>query len=247
MALLPTDLFSGPQLPKTPVFAIRTLDGRMQARDDGHGHEVSLAGPQEAAPADAQRMPLLMIDGNRDGRLVMFPHGYHVEKLAEIQVLQEQETCATCHHLNMPYDTNTSCAECHRDMYVPSDIFDHSLHVNKLGGNDGCADCHRYPTDAKTRDTALVCAECHEDMTVAGSLVAPPEDGIQGFAAGYMGAMHGLCISCHEQKMKEDPEGYGPHFADCANCHRDIDGTQLQQMKPYVVGQSESGQRESER
>lgn len=238
LALLPAELFSNAQLPKTPVFATRTVDGRMQARGDEHGHEISLTGLEEVAPDGAQRTCLLMIDGNRDGRLVMFPHDYHVEKLAESQNLAERETCATCHHRNMPFDKNTSCCECHRDMYTVTDIFDHALHVNKLGGNDGCAECHQNPTEAKIRNTTLGCAECHEDMMVAGSLVNPPKDGMKGLAVGYMNAMHDLCVSCHEQKVKEDHQRYGPHFADCANCHQDIDGTRFHQMKPYVVNRS---------
>jgi hypothetical protein len=238
MALLPAGLFSGPPPLKTPVFAARTLDGRLQTRAGGHGHEISLIGVEDAAPAGAQRVPLLMIDGNRDGRLVLFPHDYHVEKVMENQKVTERETCATCHHFNLPFDKNTSCSACHRDMYISSDIFDHAFHVNKLGGNEGCTKCHQDPTEAKTRSTALDCAECHQDMMVAGSLVASPDDGMTGSVGGYMEAMHGLCITCHERKVKEDPERYGPHFADCANCHRDIDGTRFYQMKPYVVNRS---------
>jgi len=238
VALLPGGLFSGPQLPKTPVFATRTLDGRMQGGGERQGHEILLVGLEVVPPDGGQHVPLLMIDGNRDGRLVLFPHDYHVEKLVEKENLEARDTCATCHHLNMPFDSNTSCSECHRDMYISSDIFDHALHVNKLGGNNGCAECHQDATRAKTRATAPACVECHEHMMAADSLVDPPDGGMQGFAAGYMDAMHGLCVACHEQKVKEDPEGYGFHFADCATCHRDIDGTRFHQMKPYVVNRS---------
>ena len=235
MAFLPADLLSRPQPPNTPVFAPRTLDGRMQARSDGPGHDIYLAGLGRAASAGRKgSCSLLMMDGNRDGRLVLFPHHYHIEQLAEGRNIQRRETCATCHHLNMPFDKNTSCSECHRDMYVSSDIFDHALHVNKLEGNDGCAKCHPDPTEAKTRDTAVGCVECHAEMMVANSMVDPAKDGIEGFAAGYMDAMHKLCITCHERKVKKDPGLYGPHFADCATCHRDIDGAQLRQMKPYI-------------
>jgi len=266
LALLPADLFSRPQLPKTPVFATRTLDGQMQARDDGHGHEICPAGLEEVALADTRRVPLVMIDGNRDGRLVLFPHDYHVEKLIEIENIKEQDSCATCHHLNMPFDKNTSCCECHRDMYTVTDIFDHASHVAKLGGNNSCEGCHdqestetaeaeaegrgsawrhRFikwatsPTKSKSLDIASGCAKCHEDMIVTDSLVDPPEEGAKELVAGgYMNAMHELCISCHEQKLEEDPELYDPHFADCATCHRDIDGTRFRQMKPYVINQS---------
>ena len=274
IAFLPADLWSGRQLQTTPVSATRTLNGWIQERDNGSGHDISLAEPGGETSGGAEHLSLLSIDGNRDGRLVLFPHDYHVEKLVEVEGLKEQDTCGTCHHLNMPFDQNTSCCECHRDMYIPTDIFDHAFHVAKLGGNDGCADCHdrdatetvgvnrrdnapdpgwrgRFikwatsPTKSKSLGNASGCAKCHEDMIVADSLVNPPEEGAKELvAAGYMKAMHGLCISCHEQKLKEDPQRYDPHFADCANCHQDIDGTRFHQMKPYVVNRSENGQRE---
>jgi len=240
---LPGDLFSGPQPPKTPVFAARTLDGRLEAQDNGQRHEICFVRPDEAISAgahssDTQYTSLLMIDGNRDGgnrdgRLVLFPHDHHVEKLMEMEGIQESASCATCHHLDMPFDTNTSCAECHRDMYVATDIFDHSFHVDKHRGNDGCTECHEDSTREKTRDTASGCTECHEEMMVADSLIEPPADGMQGFAVGYMDAMHGLCISCHEQELREDPERYAPDFADCIACHRDTE-------KPYEVDRSEN-------
>jgi len=76
-------------------------------------------------------------------------------------------------------------------------------------------------------------------MVVAGSLVAPAKEGLKGLAPGYMDAMHRLCIGCHERKVEESPEKYGPGFAECAECHRDIDGARLHQMPPYVSGAAE--------
>ena len=137
--------------------------------------------------------------------------------------------------MNLPIAKATDCAQCHRDMYLSTDIFDHAFHISKLKGNDGCADCHQDATQVKTRDTALGCIECHEDMTVADSPINPAKGGIKGFAAGYMDAMHGLCITCHEQELTESPLKHGADFAECAHCHRDIDATRFHRMKPYVV------------
>jgi len=75
-------------------------------------------------------------------------------------------------------------------------------------------------------------------MMVQGSLVDSPEGGMKGRAVGYMGAMHGLCIGCHEKKLKESPQDYARDFAECANCHRDMDGSLFQQMKPYVTSEA---------
>jgi len=227
VALLPEAVLSGWQPKLTPVSAPRTLDGWMQDREEEAGHTFSVAWPRTPRPAGAQDLPLVVIDGNRDGRLVLFPHDYHVEGLGQ------EGSCAKCHHQNMPFDTNTSCCECHRDMYVSTDVFDHAFHADKLGGNDGCADCHQDPRDIKSRDTARACAECHEDMVVADSLVNQPAGGMSGFAVGYMDAMHGLCMGCHEQTVEASPLEYGPGFAECANCHGDVDAIRLDRMRPY--------------
>ena len=232
VAILPAELFSGMEFPATPVFGTRTVDGWMHDRAEGYGHELSLPGPEDRMPADAQSVPLLMIDGNRDGRLVLFPHRDHVAKLGE------QDSCCKCHHLNMPYDRNTSCWECHRDMYLETDIFDHSRHIDKLEGNQSCVRCHQDSAAVKSRDTALACAECHADMVVEDSLVSLPAGGMGGLATGYMDAMHGICIACHEQKVAEEPDKYPVSFAQCANCHRDIDATRLHEMEPYVTAQA---------
>jgi len=227
VAFLPDAVLSGWQPKLTPVLAPRTLDGWMQEREGASGHTFSVAWPKAPPPAGAQGLPLVLIDGNRDGRLVLFPHDYHVEGLGQ------QDSCGKCHHQNMPFDTNTSCCQCHRDMYVSTDVFDHTLHVDKLGGNAGCADCHLDPQETKSRDTALGCVECHEEMVVEGSLVERSAGRMSGKAVGYMGAMHGLCIGCHEQTVEASPLEYGAGFAECANCHGDIDAIRLDQMRPY--------------
>jgi hypothetical protein len=47
--------------------------------------------------------------------------------------------------------------------------------------------------------------------------------------------MHGLCVTCHKQKLAEEPQSYRRGFADCATCHRDIDGAVLRRMSPYAA------------
>jgi hypothetical protein len=124
-------------------------------------------------------------------------------------------------------------------MYVATDIFDHAFHIGKLEGNDGCGNCHQDTTQIKNRETARACVECHEDMIAADSLVSLPEGGMEGFAAGYMDAMHGLCITCHDWLLSENSQAYGPGFAECAHCHREIDADRFRQEKPYVISRAE--------
>ena len=228
-AFMPADLLSGDQLTRNPTFATRTVHGWMLDNGTGPGHDIRPAEPGATAPAGATDLALLMIDGNRDGRMVVFPHSRHIAALGE------QGSCNKCHHQNMPFDQNTSCFECHRDMYVATDIFDHASHVAKLEGNAGCIRCHEDPADVKGRDTATSCAECHEEMVAPGATIAAAEGGTTGLAVGYMDAMHGLCITCHEQTLTEHAEQFGPNFAECAHCHRDVDGSRLHRMKPYAA------------
>jgi hypothetical protein len=133
----------------------------------------------------------------------------------------------------MPFDANTACSKCHRDMYAQTDIFNHSLHVEKLNGNAGCVNCHQDPAQPKNRETAVACIHCHQTMAAPGAFIAPPKDGTKGFAPGYMEAMHGLCISCHEKKLAQGLTDEGPGFAQCGNCHRDPELTDFQKQRPY--------------
>ena len=71
-------------------------------------------------------------------------------------------------------------------------------------------------------------------MLLSGSII-PPKEEPDGYAAGYMDAMHGLCIDCHRRKLEKAPQDYPQGFADCGSCHRDIDGTQFRRMSPYVA------------
>ncbi len=230
VAFLPAEMLSGRQMQSTPVSATRTLEGWIGERGDDGGREISPAVPGTDTPPGAMQTTLLSIDGNRDGRLVLFPHKMH------IGVLGDQDSCRMCHHQNMPFDQNSACCECHRDMYSVTDTFDHAFHADKLGGNDGCVDCHQDPTKIKCRETATGCVECHQDMIVADSMIGQSQAGLSGFAAGYMDAMHGLCITCHERELQEGRVGERPSFAKCANCHRDVDGIRFREMGPYADG-----------
>jgi hypothetical protein len=225
IALLPQAVLFGTQPEPTPVSAARTVDGFAIKGANTVDFALVINRLGDTPVSGSERLRLMIMDGNRNGRLVFFPHDEH------ISCLGEQDSCGSCHHQNMPFDQNSSCCECHRDMYTPTDIFSHSSHVEKLGGNDGCAACHRDPNRVKSRDTATACAECHAKMVVKDSFIQPNESGLKGHAVGYKGAMHGLCISCHIE--------YNPDLAECSFCHRNMDATQLRRMGPYVARHQE--------
>jgi hypothetical protein len=130
--------------------------------------------------------------------VVLFDHDRHIREQGK------DESCAKCHHLLKPLDEATSCAECHRDMFLKTMIFDHEAHQQRQGGNKGCEKCH--PQNApKSAKTVKVCAECHTTMEVKGARISIQTKGPDRlkYAGGYADAMHGLCVNCHDEKAKE--------------------------------------------
>ncbi|MGD8453989.1 MAG: Ni/Fe-hydrogenase cytochrome b subunit [Phycisphaerae bacterium] len=230
IGFLPREAIFGPHPRPTPVSPSRTVEA-LAIDVDGplrrQFHLSSLAG--EAPVAEGSRpVTVVMIDGNRNWRFVAFTHDDHVAALGQ------RESCRLCHHQNMTFDQNTACHQCHRDMYETTDTFDHTLHARKLGGNAACAVCHQTDTRRKSRETSRACWECHGDMVVEGSVVPTTEAGLTGFAPGYMEAMHGLCITCHEQMAHEQPDVYGVEFWRCDFCHREFQDTDHRRLAPYV-------------
>ncbi len=229
VAFLPGDALFGPKPSSAPVAPSRTVEGLFQANADGFSHTIAIedAGPPPAA--DTERISLIVIDGNRDGRLVLFPHDAHA------RILGGEGSCGTCHHQSLPFDRNTPCTACHRDMYSSTDIFDHSSHIAATGGNQGCRRCHQDADRVKSRETATPCEQCHVAILAGGEFIEPPSGTAAGYAAGYADAMHGLCIKCHEAIIHEDPHTYPASFAGCLNCHRDTDDSPLRRMPPHVT------------
>jgi len=170
----------------------------------------------------------LLIDGDRAGMIVSFNHDEHVEREGG------DESCASCHHMNAPLDQATPCAQCHRDMYLETNIFEHDLHVEHLGGNQACIRCHEagQPHSAGASNT---CNDCHEGMREAETGVEISEGTRENYAVGYREAMHGLCIHCHEERA---PTVDREDLHRCATCHRDLD-EQVQQQVQQLYSQSE--------
>ncbi len=201
LALIPSRIFSGEQMPPTPATAAL-------------GYQT------------------LLINGNQSGYAVNFPHQEHQERL--MQSLGEEQACATCHHLDRPDDQATACSECHQDYYLPSSIFNHTLHLENLGGNQACSECHPGESfdlhlmvisylngkqeccDCHTGEhlatNAVSCDECHEQMQPEN-----PETKFTYHAIPYFDAMHNTCINCHQRKAFELSK---PALGECGTCHR---------------------------
>ncbi len=228
VAVLPEDALWGPRPKGTPVAGPRIVEGLIETRPDAAGHDLVIVKADYPLSSEAKFVELMVIDGNRDGRLVLFPHDEHVAELGD------KQSCGKCHHQSLPYGRNSACSECHRDMYIETDIFGHGSHVARLDGNDGCTRCHEDSSRIKSRDTTKGCLDCHTEMVATESRIELGEEGMTGRAAGYMDAMHGLCIGCHKEKVETEPATYAEEFSTCTHCHRDTDGSELRQMAPYA-------------
>jgi hypothetical protein len=209
----------------TPVSRSRLVDGVVEERPEAEGLKLNLSVSSEGISRDAMRQYLLAIDGNRDGTLVLFDHDSHTERLGA------DTSCGSCHHLSLPFERHTPCFECHQDMYEPTSLFDHASHVRSVVPSNGCVECHSPEHAIKNYETATPCVDCHELQSVPGDLVDAPQERWAD-AVGYMDAMHGVCITCHERTIREFPDRYSPDLHTCAYCHAADRGRQLLELSP---------------
>jgi Ni/Fe-hydrogenase subunit HybB-like protein len=140
----------------------------------------------------------LILDGNRASYQVNFAHAEHQERL----------DCQVCHHLNIPQDDASGCWQCHSDFSQPTTIFEHGLHQRTLQGNASCENCH---AGAHNRHTAIDCQECHAS-TEQGERVST----FTLEAPGYVQAMHGVCLECHQRESQARGRA---DLAVCSTCH----------------------------
>jgi hypothetical protein len=188
--------------------------------------DVVTGGPPVDAPVKAALgWEMLAINGNRDQTRVDFDHLAHQQRLEESAVDRE-EICSTCHHLNKPNDEATACWECHQAMNGSTTIFDHTFHQQTLGGNVSCVECHAGEHTART---AAPCVECHDEMGPP-----PGQASFNDAAPGYEAAMHGACISCHQQAAESQNK---PALGQCTACHRQDD------METVDVGEIEAARK----
>jgi Ni/Fe-hydrogenase subunit HybB-like protein len=212
----------GPEPTPVPVLGPRSVDAFISASLEGGPRVLSLTESSALTPTR-----VLMLDANRDGDVVLFDHDDHAERLGG------DRSCETCHHLTKPLDENTSCYECHTDMYESRSIFDHDLHQVSLGGNDGCAQCHSDGDEVKSYDTVTECTECHQgEIAGAAFIEAPPAR--WGDAVGYMDAMHTLCVECHEREALTAPGQSPEDLNQCMTCHNVDWREDVERMMPQL-------------
>jgi hypothetical protein len=211
-ALLPDGMVYGAKPERTPVSGPRRVLAQRVEQDTAPHVFMKLR--LDADQVGDGVTGALLLDGNRNGEFAVFDHDAHAERRGG------QENCASCHHLNRPADRETSCYECHRDQYLPTDIFRHQQHVDALGGNAACTECHADPSLPRTRENTTDCMECHQDMVGIGTevLIAAPAADSRFLAPSYTDAMHGLCKTCHDDLDRQAGKKV-PELGLCGTCH----------------------------
>jgi hypothetical protein len=222
---------------RTPVSSPRAIQGFQVPRPGGDFHVLRVAAGGELSGAVESLIPLVTIDGNRDGTLVLFNHEGHISREGG------QASCSTCHHLNMPFDRSTSCARCHSDMYEPTSLFSHTTHVAKLDGNAGCSNCHSEAAEVKSMETATACVDCHKQPAASLGIIPAAQPRWRD-APGYMDAMHGACIKCHTYRAQQQPDRYADLLFRCDTCHDTDNELVLSRMAPTrTTADTGTGQR----
>jgi Ni/Fe-hydrogenase subunit HybB-like protein len=224
LGFAPADSIFGVQPEKTPTHGPRIVEISNTRISGVPGVNFSVPLVGQKGNGNSKRLRVLMIDGNRDGDYVLFDHDTHVANQGG------DDSCLLCHHMTKPYEEVSECSGCHADMYLEVDIFDHWLHVDRTDGNAGCVECHSDPLADKVRENATPCSDCHKTMRPEGTLVEISEDQNATVAPGYMDAMHGICVDCHERE-KENLAEPNDDFSRCTNCHRDLPQLEDDQWK----------------
>jgi Ni/Fe-hydrogenase subunit HybB-like protein len=202
----------GVERPPVPVEGPRSVEASITPSEEDGPRVLSLTA---VTPSDSGTTRVLLLDADRDGDVVLFDHDDHAHRLGG------ERSCETCHHLTKPLDENTSCSECHRDMFEPTEVFDHELHTLRLGGSKGCVECHDGQDEVKSYETVTECSECHYNEVAERAFVEAPEPH-WGDAVGYMEAVHALCVECHEREALRAPVDVPAGLDQCRTCH-DVD------------------------
>lgn len=168
---------------------------------------LSSQGVEPAPVKKARGWDTLWVDGDFNGVGVQFAHNRHILKNGK------EQSCALCHHINLPLDKASGCYSCHRDMYRPTDAFGHDWHASPAGANLRCFDCHPEGIE-KSADSTKTCGACHLGLIPDNASIK-----VEDYSAvSYVEAMHRLCIKCHVSRIAEVDK---PDLARCFTCHKE--------------------------
>ncbi len=119
LTLLLDDIVYGLKPEKTPVTGARRVEA-LRAKSEGETlYAYTIYDHAEGrVPENAEITDVLLIDGDRKNRFVLFNHEEHKT------LGGGEKSCAICHHMDKPLGKIAFCHECHKDMFLPTEIPD---------------------------------------------------------------------------------------------------------------------------
>jgi Ni/Fe-hydrogenase subunit HybB-like protein len=226
---LPESAFRGAQPEANPVQPVRLVSASKISNNESKFESLKLE-INLLNRGNGDMIRAMLIDADRNGRYVLFDHDGHAERMEEEL---HDEACNRCHHINKPLDTATPCSACHKDVFSSSSIFEHEYHVRRVGGRDPCIQCHTDPSKPNSMENSVDCRSCHGHMIRSQDLIPIHSKDALKSAPGYVDAMHGLCVKCHEKAASKDI-ALGEDFSRCPTCHAETDEESLKKLSPYI-------------
>jgi len=147
----------------------------------------------------------MFIDADLNGHGVLFNHQREIDRNGG------KESCAICHHMNVPRQKNSGCYECHNDLYSPGDAFRHDWHASATGARLACTECHARG-QVRTSKNVKPCSDCHKQLVPKEATIKVTKY----TTPSYADAMHKMCIGCHLRIAAKENK---PEIARCAECH----------------------------
>lgn len=190
------------------------------------GQHLHSKGVENVKVNHASGMDTLYINGNQDDQLVKFPHEAHINwikthysSLPKNDIIHNvsnvnNDTCGTCHHLNLPGKRLSLCSECHSNMYTQVDFFRHNWHRTNQRANLKCDDCHKTGV-SRSAQSAKNCKDCHSSYKFTADTKNYEKE---YYIFSYTDALHRLCVSCHTIESKKIKDK--PNLAQCSTCHK---------------------------
>jgi len=187
-------------------------------------NKIHSEGMDEIPVTRARGGDTLFVDGNLNNFGVAFDHKKHEE------LTREEQSCATCHHMNIPLDKNSGCWECHKKMFTVTDVFNHDWHASADGAAIACDECHT-PDQQRRAESAKKCEDCHRDLQVENSPIK-----VEAYLApSYTDALHDICVACHLQKSVELADK--PDLGLCPTCHGGVTPEHRRELLKYGQAQ----------
>jgi len=156
----------GPRPEKTPVERALSIDALRTKPEDEILYVYSPYDPEKGdIPEGWELTEALLIDGDRKNKYVIFNHEEHKN------LSGSEQSCRMCHHMDEPSGKTAFCHECHRDMFLPTEIVDKAGQVvyappYREAMHSLCIECHEEMDPPIAR-----CGGCHQGVDVS----VPPE------------------------------------------------------------------------